>query len=694
MGITLGAGASPGSSGTSTAPLSAALTCTSNRQIVGLFIWANPAATLSLPTLTGEAAPTLIGSPLTISGGFGMAQLCYMPNLTASGSKQLGATLSASSVWACSMVELQGGDPAAFYVGNELSISHDTSGGGDQPFADPITSAQGFTFTTVNANDAIVMAIYRAGGQFTGMAGLTHFNVDSLATGGDDGWYQLDAGAAGTKNFSGNQTAFGVYAIKGAVFKASTAAPVLTGSTLKSNRSSSSQVPGRGPLQVKGGRFRILDTFETTKNPIIFYSADISESIAASEASAATMSATAAIVESAATTEASSAAADFTATITESVAATEASAETGAFTATITESTAATEASASTASMSAAITESAAATEASSATLGGVTAIDAPPSAGRNRPGRGPFSLGRFYVRESIEVSGIPPAILLSAIVESVAATELSSATAASTAAIVESVAATESSAATGAFSATITESVAATTASTTGAFAAAIVESAAATEVSAVAGAFAAAITEPVAATEASAETGAASATITESAAASESSSASTPGNFLATITESASASDSAAETTAASAVVVEATAATEASAGAGSAASAIVETLAASTSQTVALAALAAIGETVSATTSSGSSTTGDYAAAIIEQAAATQSATGAASMSAGVIESIFAGDGTGLPLFAGIFESVAATDSTNASPTLPLVADVLVLIQRENRIYTPRV
>jgi len=215
MAITLGAGVSADSSGTSASPASAALTLTAGRQAVGLLIWQSTTITLTAPTLSGGGTMTLIGSPLTVTSTCRM-QLCYHANIPGSGSQTMNGTLSGSAVWAASMIELQGGDTAAFYTGNEVSLQGDSNVGS----VDPVP----WSITTANTDDCIIVAIIHGGSVWSGMTGLTNFSFADIGVLANDGHHQLSAGAAGVKNFNGTQSVFSVYGIKGAAFKAGAAA--------------------------------------------------------------------------------------------------------------------------------------------------------------------------------------------------------------------------------------------------------------------------------------------------------------------------------------------------------------------------------------------------------------------------------------------------------------------------------------
>ncbi len=170
-------------------------------------------ATISSITVSGESNATVHGSPLRMSNAFTTsAQLASLANITASGNKTVTVNFSTSVVCSVLVEEVQGGDTAAFYTGNETSSTGDSNIGS----VDPVP----FSVTTANANDSIFGATFHNGTRWSGgMTGLTSLTMSSLNN-PCFGWNQYDAGVAGTKNFTGTQSVYSVWGVKFGVFKA------------------------------------------------------------------------------------------------------------------------------------------------------------------------------------------------------------------------------------------------------------------------------------------------------------------------------------------------------------------------------------------------------------------------------------------------------------------------------------------
>lgn len=618
-----------------------------NCLIAFMFSGSGAPTTQTVSDSSNGAYPALTAAAIDLGNGvwlrpFGISQ-CIGGALTFTGTIDSG--------FGCDLFIVECGGTGLAVVGASANFQNAPGPGSDLVTSGSIVFSAAGTLIGISTNSSVV-SVGAAPGLGTGFTGR------DVGANGDIGSWRLESGAFSSNHaatFDAGSGPSSPFVTAGVIVLNAGGGGVVIDSPLQGRREPARR-PGRGPMQRGGGRFHILTQFESFQNPLAAFSATINESVAATEASAASST------------------------------------------------------------ILAAIAESSAATEASSAVLGNF--VDIPVNPGRNRPGRGPFSLGRFYISTRFESTESPPSGIFNAtITESVAATESESAGLAATSTITESVAATESESATEASAATITETVAATEASSsTEASAATVTESVAATESSAATGASTAAIAETVAATETESATEASSAsltetvaatdsqtasetaaaTITESVAATESSSSSTPGNFAGTVIESTAATEASAGSMSAVATLTETLAATDATSATGAFSAATTESTAATAAQSAAGAFAATIAETLAATESSNGSTAGIYFATIIEAIAATDAAACSMSANSMITESVAATDSTNAvqPGFASIVESLVATEASQGFvQTGKMRPDVLWIVPAENRIFTPR-
>lgn len=183
---------------------------TAGHGFVGIFLWDSTTTTLSALGLSGESAPTLIGSPQT---GVGCsAQLCYIPSLAAGGAKTLTATLSGAGFWHITGITLSGQDTGTFYDSAEVGASGSTG------------NATG-TCTTGTANCSIIAVAMSAVAHPAASAPATAVQfalIDFLNF--ENAQYTLDVGASGAKTVTMTIASNGNWLLKGAAFRTAAAA--------------------------------------------------------------------------------------------------------------------------------------------------------------------------------------------------------------------------------------------------------------------------------------------------------------------------------------------------------------------------------------------------------------------------------------------------------------------------------------
>lgn len=210
MAITAGVGSATASTATVTSQAVTLNSCTAGRQLLIGVAWDNATATISSITVSGESDATVHASPQRSTHATPTSlQLASLANITASGNKIVTVNMSASVTISVTVVEVQGGDTAAFYTGNEASTTADEQDDGT------IT----WSITTVNANDSIFGLIFSGASTITGPTGYDDISAnDTFNT--VVCRRLLDAGAAQTFNPSATVNAFGKWAAKFGVFKA------------------------------------------------------------------------------------------------------------------------------------------------------------------------------------------------------------------------------------------------------------------------------------------------------------------------------------------------------------------------------------------------------------------------------------------------------------------------------------------
>lgn len=208
MAHTLGVGPTTGSNTGTTENLTLVGT-TIGRSIAILVWWCHATAVVSSITISGESNATLIGTPerrdLT-SGALYALQVAYLSNNTAGGDKTITATFDASTA-ACGLcaVEIAGGDTAGWYDGAEAGAQAGT-----------------VNITTNTANAFVIGVCADNGGGPTAGSGYTAIVLPNVFW-FEEGQYDLDVGAAGSKTF--DMGVSGTAVIKCAAFKIAGGAP-------------------------------------------------------------------------------------------------------------------------------------------------------------------------------------------------------------------------------------------------------------------------------------------------------------------------------------------------------------------------------------------------------------------------------------------------------------------------------------
>ena len=174
---------------------------------VGFVIWSDTTATLSNCTLTGESAPTLIGSPQT--GSNRSIQFAYLKSLAGSGTKTFACTLSSSVSWHMGWLTLHGQDTTSFYDSAECGAAGSSA-------------SASCSMTTNSANTTIVQAAADGGSSdLTPTAPATVVDIALINfINFEEGAYTLDTGAAGSKTVTETLTSAN-WIIKAAAFKTS-----------------------------------------------------------------------------------------------------------------------------------------------------------------------------------------------------------------------------------------------------------------------------------------------------------------------------------------------------------------------------------------------------------------------------------------------------------------------------------------
>lgn len=191
MAHTLGVG--PASAAAGTATVSVVLTGTTAGRSIAVMVWFVGSATAVVTSVscTAESNLTLIGSisRVNIGGGdYGM-QLCYLSNITTSGDKTITFTPSAGglSLGICA-VEIVGGDTGGWL-------------GSTTVFATGTSSAPSVSITTSTANEFVIGMVACNDSSQTAGSGYTQIVLPN-AYWYEEGQYDLDVGAAGSKTFN------------------------------------------------------------------------------------------------------------------------------------------------------------------------------------------------------------------------------------------------------------------------------------------------------------------------------------------------------------------------------------------------------------------------------------------------------------------------------------------------------------
>lgn len=152
--------------------------------------WDTGPATISNIACSGEADLTLIGSKFSVSiGGFPYgAQIAYLSNITAAAPPALTVNFS-GSMSACGMcgMTVRGGDTTGLLGTTTQSASGNSA-------------APSVNIATANANEMILGMVMTNDGTQTPGSGYTGITLPNILW-FEEGQYDLDAGAAGTKTF-------------------------------------------------------------------------------------------------------------------------------------------------------------------------------------------------------------------------------------------------------------------------------------------------------------------------------------------------------------------------------------------------------------------------------------------------------------------------------------------------------------
>lgn len=193
---------------------------TAGRSLVALCWFVDPTATLSSVSCSGESNLTLIGALQagTIGGTrYGM-QIAYLSNNTGGGNKTVTMTLSESgnNLGICA-IEYAGGDTSAWYDSAEA--------GGTGNSSTPSVNL------TTNTDSALIVGLEVNGsGDPTPGSGYTAITLPNIYW-YEDGQYDLDVGAAGSKTFNFTLGGAADWVLKCAAFKVPGAAGRTTRNT-------------------------------------------------------------------------------------------------------------------------------------------------------------------------------------------------------------------------------------------------------------------------------------------------------------------------------------------------------------------------------------------------------------------------------------------------------------------------------